>query len=155
MIKVWVDGLAKGNHLRGKGEAAVGIVINLMSGQVVFPTSASYSIKEPLTNNEAEYVALLLAAREINILKLADEGDDIFVFSDSALAVNQMNKTWKTKDKKFIPIQEAIRELFNGYNVFYVWINREQNKEADRLANEANKDSRSKVYSVREYFGSN
>ena len=147
MIKVWVDGLAKGNHLKGKGEAAVGVVIE----GTIRRNWLSHKIKEPLTNNEAEYVALLVAARYIRMV--SGKGEDVFIFSDSALVVNQLNGVWKTNDKKFIPIQDEIRSLLDGANVYYIWVNREQTKEADRLANQAFKAEGSPMYSVQEFFG--
>lgn len=147
MIKIWVDGLSRGNHKSGKGTGAVGIVIESESNTYHF----GYRINQPITNNEAEYAALLIASRKVSEFgKIFAQ--EVFVFTDSQLVANQMNGCWKTKEKKFIPIQKEITNHLNVFkNVFYVWIPRKMNKEADTLANRA-ADSEKQMYSMSPYF---
>jgi len=147
--KVWIDGLAKGNHIKGKSEAAVGILVKDAEKK----EGLSIRIKELLTNNEAEYAALLFAARYLKLMGV--KGEDVFIFTDSALVANQMNGVWKTKDKKFVPVQDEIKSLLNDFNVSYIWVSRDKNKEADKLANKAIKDENSALCSMWTEFGSN
>ena len=145
-IKAWIDGVAKGNHLGGGGEAAAGIVI----GGDIRHNTLSYKIKEQLTNNEAEYAALLLCARYLKLV--ASRGNDILIFSDSMLLVNQMNRVWGTKDKKLVPVQEEVRSLLDGFDVYYIWVSRDKVEEADALANKAIKEG-VVLCSVSPFFG--
>ncbi|MFF2659267.1 bifunctional RNase H/acid phosphatase [Kitasatospora sp. NPDC058032] len=86
------------------------------------------------TNNVAEYkglIAGLRAAREI------DPGASVDVRMDSKLVVEQMSGRWKIKHPDMQPLAAEAREVFPRGRVRYTWIPREQNKDADRLANEA------------------
>jgi len=88
-----------------------------------------------MTNNEAEYLgwyywvkrALELWATEID-LKM-----------DSQLVVKQLSWEWKIKKEELGRIASDIKELVNNswVKINYIWIPREQNKEADRLSNVA------------------
>jgi ribonuclease HI len=147
MIKIWVDGLSRGNHKSGKGIGAVGIVIESESNTYHF----GYRMDQPVTNNEAEYAALLIASRKVSEFgKIFAQ--EVFVFTDSQLVANQMNGCWKTKEKKFLPVQIEIETHLSVFNnVFYVWIPRNMNKEADKIANRA-ADSEKQVCSLSPYF---
>lgn len=88
-----------------------------------------------MTNNEAEYLggyywvkrALELGATEVD-LKM-----------DSQLVVKQLSWEWKIKKAELWKIASDIKELISSSDskVNFIWIPREQNKEADRLSNVA------------------
>lgn len=127
-----VDGASRGNP----GPAAYGVVIRRPDGSIV------YELKKYLgttTNNVAEYYALLTAldfAAAHRIAKLR-------VRSDSELLVRQMQGHYKVKSAALRPLHEQARKLAAGLAYFSIeHVRREQNAEADRLANEALDKSR-------------
>jgi len=86
------------------------------------------------TNNVAEYrglIAGLTAAREL------DPSATVEARLDSKLIVEQMAGRWKIKHPSMRPLALQAREILPPENVTYVWVPRERNKHADRLANEA------------------
>jgi ribonuclease HI len=92
-------------------------------------------IKQRLTNNEAEYAALLVAA--VRLKMFANPLDKIYVHTDSALVANQMNGHWKINKEKFVEIKAQVERLLKDMDVHYVWITRDKNKEADEIAQQA------------------
>jgi ribonuclease HI len=85
------------------------------------------------TNNVAEYRAV------IEGLKLALENgfEEIDVFVDSKLVVNQLNGEWKIKHEGLRGLAVEARRLLNRFRDSTLnHVPREQNSEADRLANQ-------------------
>jgi ribonuclease HI len=84
------------------------------------------------TNNFAEYSGLLAAleyARQHGYNALA-------VFSDSELLVKQMKGIYKVRNEGLLPLYERAKTMARGLDSFRLThVRREQNKEADRLAN--------------------
>ena len=109
-------------------------------GAVVFDADHSAVLaerKEALgvtTNNVAEYrglIAALTAAAELGAV-------DVTMRMDSKLVVEQMSGRWKIKHPDMIPLAREAKRLTGRFdNVEFVWIPRNQNGHADRLANEA------------------
>ena len=109
-------------------------------GAVVFDADHSAVLaerKEALgvtTNNVAEYrglIAALTAAAELGAV-------DVTMRMDSKLVVEQMSGRWKIKHPDMIPLAREAKRLTERFdNVEFVWIPRNQNGHADRLANEA------------------
>ncbi|MCX4761587.1 bifunctional RNase H/acid phosphatase [Streptomyces sp. NBC_01275] len=125
---VEADGGSRGNP----GPAGYGsVVIDATTGETLAERAEYIGVA---TNNVAEYrglVAGLRAAREL------DPSARVRVRMDSKLVVEQMSGRWKIKHPDMKPLAaEAARILPSG-QVAYEWIPREQNKHADRLANEA------------------
>ncbi|MEU4872586.1 bifunctional RNase H/acid phosphatase [Streptomyces sp. NPDC021608] len=125
---VEADGGSRGNP----GPAGYGsVVIDAATGETLAERAEYIGVA---TNNVAEYrglVAGLRAAREL------DPSARVRVRMDSKLVVEQMSGRWKIKHPDMKPLAaEAARVLPPG-QVAYEWIPREQNKHADRLANEA------------------
>ena len=77
--------------------------------------------KRGLTNNEAEYNAVIMALKE-------NKDNDIRIQSDSQLIVNQLNKNYKIKEPRLRKLAEKVWELCKGRNVHFYWIRRESNK---------------------------
>lgn len=87
------------------------------------------------TNNEAEYTAVYLA-----IKRAAELGsNEVNLFSDSSLVVNQLSWNRKIKEERLKLIKDDIEVIIkeNKLKVCFTWIRREDNKEADRLSNVA------------------
>ena len=126
-VIVHIDGGARGNP----GEAGVGAYFQDRSGA---PLESIARYIGRATNNTAEYQALLIAlarARDAGVKHLR-------VFSDSELLVNQVNGRYRTTVPHLQQyLQEAIRLMREIGRVDVAHVRREQNKEADALANEA------------------
>lgn len=129
-IKIFSDGGSRNNP----GQAAIGYVIYDDTGNLLEICGKKIGIA---TNNEAEYTALLEALNGLKKL-LNGENTKIACFLDSQLVVNQINKTFKVKEKRLIPFLEKFREYEKEFGKISVnLIPREKNQEADRMVNQA------------------
>ncbi|MEU7199286.1 bifunctional RNase H/acid phosphatase [Streptomyces sp. NPDC045470] len=125
---VEADGGSRGNP----GPAGYGaVVIDPETGQAL-AEAAEYI--GTATNNVAEYRGLLAGLRAAYAL---DPEADVRVRMDSKLVVEQMSGRWKIKHPGMRPLAAEARSVFPPSQVTYEWIPREENKHADRLANEA------------------
>jgi ribonuclease HI len=132
LIEVWIDGLCE--PVNPSGTACIGYVIKrgrqkLAEGSEVIGTG------EGMTNNVAEYNALIHALKRMRSLELGEE--EILIRSDSKLLVNQMMGNWKAKAPLIIPLYHEAKLVAAGLHLKIVWIPREENEEADRLARTA------------------
>ncbi len=121
------DGASQGNP----GPAAIGATLKDERGRLL--ASISRSIGRT-TNNQAEYRAIIAALE-----KAAEMGADrVEVRSDSQLVVRQLNGRYRVKKASLRPLYlEASRLLGRFQGVTLTSIPREQNREADALANAA------------------
>lgn len=123
---IHIDGAARGNP----GPAAFAYVIS-HNGD---PVLEGKGYLGETTNNVAEYTALIRSLE-----KAAELGADALeVRSDSQLLVRQMNGEYKVKNENLVPLHreaERLARRFRSVNIEHVY--REENKEADRLCNEA------------------
>jgi len=87
------------------------------------------------TNNIAEYKALICGLEEIKNMTI----DHVKVYCDSQLVVKQLNKQFKVKDKKILPLFLTVQKLSSGLNgkILFIWNGRENNSLADGLAKKA------------------
>ena len=127
------DGGSRGNP----GPAGYGAVVrDAETGEVLRSEARSLGTA---TNNVAEYEGLLAglrAARDI------DAHADVEVRMDSKLVVEQMSGNWKVKHEGLRPLASEAASLVRSLGtVRFGWIPREQNRDADRLANEAMDDA--------------
>ena len=125
-IHAFTDGASRGNP----GEAGVGVVLKDELGKKI---SSVFGYVGTTTNNAAEYKAFIAC------LKLAAKTkcSRLVVHSDSELMVRQIKGEYKVKDEEIRKhFQQAFGLLENvPYEFEIVHIAREENKEADRLAN--------------------
>jgi probable phosphoglycerate mutase len=125
---VEADGGSRGNP----GPAGYGsVVLDAATGQTL-AEAAEYL--GTATNNVAEYRGLLAGLRAAHAL---DPTARVHVRMDSKLVVEQMSGRWKIKHPDMKPLAAEASRVFPPSQVTYEWIPREQNKHADRLANEA------------------
>lgn len=89
------------------------------------------------TNNVAEYKGLILGLKYVNKCK---HFKNLIVKGDSMLVINHMTGKYKVKAPHLIPLYNEAKELIQDIDVVFLYIPREQNKEADRLANEGVKE---------------
>ncbi|MGW2699240.1 bifunctional RNase H/acid phosphatase [Streptomyces sp. NPDC001340] len=125
---VEADGGSRGNP----GPAGYGsVVIDAATGEALAETAEYIGIA---TNNVAEYRGLLAGLRAAHDL---DPTARIHVRMDSKLVIEQMSGRWKIKHPSMKPLAAEAGRVFPADRITYEWIPREQNKHADRLANEA------------------
>ncbi|GHJ98559.1 bifunctional RNase H/acid phosphatase [Streptomyces sp. NPDC003753] len=125
---VEADGGSRGNP----GPAGYGSVVrDAASGETLAERAEFIGTA---TNNVAEYRGLLAGLRAAHEL---DPGARVRVRMDSKLVVEQMSGRWKIKHPAMRPLAVEAAAVFPPEQVTYEWIPREQNKHADRLANEA------------------
>lgn len=140
-IIIYTDGGSRGNP----GSAAVGFLFCNEKGQLI--RDYSEYLGDNLTNNEAEYQAVILALKKFKALfgKELAKKSEIEIRSDSELLVKQLNSQYKILDEKIQPLFLEIWNLkFDFERIKFKLIPREKNREADRLVNESlNSESRS------------
>jgi len=120
------DGAARGNP----GPAGIGVHVTTEDGSLV--AEIARGIGEA-TNNVAEYTAA------IEGLSLAQElgARTVTLRSDSLLLVNQLTGRYRVKTPHLQPLHRRVRGLAAGFErISFEHVPREQNREADRLANE-------------------
>lgn len=125
-MHIYTDGGSRGNP----GPSATGYVLMTPDEQIIEEGGEYLGIT---TNNQAEYQAVKLA------LEAAEKyhPKKIRFFIDSLLVVNQMNGTYKIKNRDLWPIHENIKELMRNFeDVTFTHVRREFNKLADGKVNE-------------------
>jgi broad specificity phosphatase PhoE/ribonuclease HI len=127
-VLIEADGGSRGNP----GPAGYGaVVLDAVTGEVLAERAAGIG---RATNNVAEYqglIAGLSAALDVG-------ADEVEVRMDSKLVVEQMSGRWQVKHPDMKPLAREAGALVGRLpRVRFSWIPREQNKHADRLANEA------------------
>lgn len=127
-VRIHVDGGARGNP----GPAGAGIVISTADdGTVLYQAGLFLGIA---TNNVAEYKGLLAGLRAAAKLGASQ----VEAFSDSELIVRQLNGQYRVKNAGLRPLYEQVLQLQGQFDRFSIrHVRREQNKEADRLVNQA------------------
>lgn len=126
MIKIYIDGASAGNP----GKVGIGYII--YQEEVLVKKESIYLGIQ--TNNFAEYMAFIFALTEA--LQLPDK--KVEVFSDSQLLCEQLKGAFKVKNKNLYPLYVLAKKLImlcGHFNITH--IDRELNKEADKLAGEA------------------
>jgi ribonuclease HI len=122
-----IDGGSRGNP----GPAAYGVVVRNPRGEVVARLKKYIG---RTTNNVAEYYGLIAAldyAQSNNVRALHIE-------SDSELLVKQMRGQYRVKSTDLQPLFERAKKMSQSFASFRInHVYREQNREADTLANEA------------------
>jgi ribonuclease HI len=122
-----IDGGSRGNP----GPAAYGALIESAEGS---PVASLSEFLGRATNNCAEYQGLLAVLRYA-----LDHGySALEVVSDSELLVRQIQGSYKVKSPDLRPLYEEARRIIAQLRSFRIrHVLRDENREADRLANEA------------------
>lgn len=132
-ITIHTDGGSRGNP----GPAAVGVYITDQKGQIV------QEVKQAIgnaTNNFAEYQAVAVALETLKKLYGKNTKEMEFILKlDSELVKKQLNGEYQIKDPGLVPLFIEIHNLRVSHFPYltFVHVPRAQNKEADRLVNEA------------------
>ncbi len=133
-IIICTDGGSRGNP----GRAAAGAVFCNEKGEKM--SEYGKYLGDSLTNNEAEYMAAILGLERFKAKfgkRLAKEAE-VTLCSDSELLVRQMQGKYKIENERLQPLFLKLWNLcFDFKKVKFKSVPRDQNKDADRLVNEA------------------
>jgi ribonuclease HI len=125
MLVAHIDGGARGNP----GPAGYGVHIEDPQGARVAELHGFLGVA---TNNTAEYAGLLAALEYARDARAAS----LRVLSDSELLVRQIEGRYRVKDPKMQVLHGAARRLIAALPEFRLeHVRREDNRDADRLAN--------------------
>lgn len=124
---LYIDGASRGNP----GPAGIGVVIMTSRRKKV---QEIYRYLGETTNNIAEYQALINGLEEAARLG----PDEVVIHMDSELVVKQMNGEYRVKDAGMKELFDRALILLKKFKAFEIrHIDREKNKDADKLANKA------------------
>jgi ribonuclease HI len=124
---IYADGAARGNP----GPAGIGVVIEDERGRVLKEVSQFVGQK---TNNQAEYMALIQGLEAA----VEYQADAVQLRLDSELLVRQLRGEYKVKSPLLKPLRNQVQRLLARYKVVGIeHIERQYNRAADRLANQA------------------
>jgi ribonuclease HI len=125
-ITIYSDGASRGNP----GVAGAGAELTDTGENVV--GEVCHYLGDEMTNNQAEYRALLLAVE-----KATDLGaTKLNIFADSELMVKQVRGEYRVKNAALKPVYLELMGLLRAVGTFNInHVPREQNKRADKLAN--------------------
>ena len=126
-VVIFTDGAAEPNP----GPAAIGAIIKDKQGRLI--TTIARSIGRA-TNNQAEYKAIIAALEHAITLG----ANQVEIHSDSELVVRQINGEYRVKKATLKPLYQQVKQLQSRLKSFTIThIPRQQNTEADNLANKA------------------
>ena len=124
-LVAYVDGGSHGNP----GPSGIGVVIEAPNGEVV--RIAKWIGHQD--NNVAEYVALLEALQHA----VAVNAKTLHVYSDSEVVVKQMTGEYNCRSPRLHSLNWTCRKLARSIDFSIAHVPREQNREANELANHA------------------
>lgn len=125
-LDIYIDGASKGNP----GPSGIGVVI--CRGSEVVKNISEFIGNA--TNNIAEYTALIYALKEAMLLK----AETLQIKTDSQLLARQINRIYKIKNERILELhKQASMIILDFKKVTIDHIPRENNKGADKLANQA------------------
>ncbi len=127
ILKIYVDSATRGNP----GKSGLGLIVYDSTNKVVKKLTEYIG---QTTNNFAEYTGLIYALQEALIMG----AKKVAVFTDSELVVKQVNGEYIVKDEDLKRLRKQVDHLSRGFDEITIsHIDREENKVADKLANQA------------------
>ena len=122
--QVFCDGASRSNP----GDASIGVSISL-DGKEIHTISREIGIA---TNNEAEYQALIDGLNYC----IENSINEVDVFLDSKLVIEQVNKNYKVKAHNLKEYNSQVENMIKEFKyIEFNHVYREDNKRADQLAN--------------------
>ncbi len=114
------------------GTATYGFVVKDTGGNTVFRGKGVAA--EQGTNNIAEYTGLIEALKKAKEMGV----EQVKIYGDSMLVVNQINGVYEVRSKNIYPLYEIAKKLLSQFSDWKIqWVARKNNKEADKLSTEA------------------
>jgi len=133
-IIMYTDGGSRGNP----GLAGAGAFICNDKGELI---RKAHLFLGTVTNNEAEYQAVILGLDTLKKVFGKERIKDlpVEIRMDSELICKQLRGEYQVKEEKLVPLFMKIwnARVADFHNLSFVHIPREQNAEADKLANQA------------------
>lgn len=132
LLKIFTDGGSRGNP----GIAGIGVHVLDGDNNPVYDYSGFLG---ETTNNVAEYEGLFHAITWLNTFKTEHQIENVEIFMDSQLVVEQVKQNWKINQSHLRELAEKVWQELGKLNLNYSikHVRREQNKVADMLANQA------------------
>jgi len=128
---LYCDGASRGNP--GKGAAGFVLLQENPDSSGCVRSTGGALLSGSVTNNQAEYTALILGLNEAILRGLSH----LNVFMDSKLVVEQVNGRWKVKNITLRTFHACVEKALQAFKEVEIsWVSREKNKDADRVANE-------------------
>ena len=122
---IYIDGASRGNP----GPASCAAVI-LAEG---LPEKEFGLFLGNATNNIAEYSGIVLGLEQAKQLGI----EEVTIFSDSNLCVQQLRGAFKVSSKNLIPLYNKVKEMLRSFSKWEIHhIPREQNQRADSLTDQ-------------------
>jgi ribonuclease HI len=122
-VKVYVDGGVKGHQQKVGRRGYISVVMD--EKRLIEPVGS-------VTNNQAEYLALIKALRMV----LEEKGRDVEVLSDSELLVKQIKGEYRVRNPSLQTLHREAVKLSCLFEKFSInWIPREQNLAGIQLEN--------------------
>lgn len=123
--RLFVDGASRNNP----GPSGAGIYLE-KQGVLVTKNGYYLGIR---TNNQAEYLALLLGL--FMLIDHVNKEDTVYIISDSQLLVRQINGIYKIKEPTLQVLHRLCTTKINDINATVEHVLRNENIEADKMAN--------------------
>ncbi|WP_203363818.1 reverse transcriptase-like protein [Bacillus sp. REN10] len=132
-VKVYFDG----GYDRRSRVASIGIVIYYKKNGQEWRLRRNDRLMQLDSNNEAEYAALFRAA--VALEELGVHHVPVIIRGDSQVVLKQLSGEWPCFEESFNHWLDRIEQKIHalGIEPLYEPIDRKQNKEADKLANQA------------------
>ena len=118
------------NGSLNKQAKRAGVVLHTSEGDKI---ECIIRLDFPMTNNEAEYEALVAGLD----LARATGVENMVVYCDSQVVINQINGNYKCKNVRMKKYLEEVKGRIGGLQIKFVQILREENECADHLAKAA------------------
>jgi len=132
-VKLYFDGASKGNNIKSEDSIA-GCGYCIKYDDISKTPYGGYKFLGNATNNEAEYKGLIYGLQLL--LKAVDSIDELKVYGDSKLVIEQMKGSWKVNAHNLVPLWQEAQMLTKKFKkVEFCHILRNLNSEADRMAN--------------------
>ena len=126
ILKVYTDGASRGNP----GPAACAFII-VQSSKILF---SNVKYIDQATNNVAEYNAIINALNQIK----ENYSGEVEVYSDSNLAIQQINGKWKINYPHLAKLQKAVLKISDTFKrVKFAHVSRDNPfiQQCDKLCN--------------------
>lgn len=117
--------------------AGLGCVIYYEQNEKSYRLRRNAQVDELKSNNEAEYAALHLAVQELALLNVHHL--PVRIIGDSRVVINHLTEEWPAIEQNLSNWANKIEDEMNLLKIdpTYYLVNRNANKEADRLATQA------------------
>ncbi|KZE66034.1 hypothetical protein AWM68_06555 [Fictibacillus phosphorivorans] len=132
-ISIYFDGGYKAET----GTSGQGIIVRYSQNGVNYRIKKNASLTNLESNNEAEYAALWIAAKELE--ELGVQYEEVNVQGDSKVVIEQLKGEWPCYEQNLQNWADKIETLFKKLQIepVYEWVARNKNKDADQLVTQA------------------